>query len=366
MSRAEPPGGELRALTGLRGVAALLVVVYHFTWFWVPPGWAATLVHHLYLMVDLFFVLSGYILARQYGAGFRGWPGFAAFGDFLGRRIARVWPLYALGTVAAAFLLQPPAARGPGAILANVAMVQSWGLASSMNAPAWSISTEWTAYLLFPLLVPACLGGTRRWAVLAGLLAAAMVIGLSVVPTPWLGQAVRIGPLDINGWRSPAPILRCLADFTLGLLAFRAPAGSGGLHRRAAAAWVLAGVVVLAFIPRSDAAMVLLFPPLIAAAATGALDPAFATRPVHALGVLSYAIYLVHVFAINTLIRGFQALAARHVAHAHLLAIAPALLAVIAVAVPLHLLVERPARRALRQVLRPQAGRARSLPEISR
>ena len=59
------------ALTGVRGLAALLVAVYHYFLPVMPPG---SIARHLlgrgYLYVDLFFILSGYVMALTYGAAF--------------------------------------------------------------------------------------------------------------------------------------------------------------------------------------------------------------------------------------------------------------------------------------------------------
>jgi peptidoglycan/LPS O-acetylase OafA/YrhL len=90
---------EIRSLTGLRGVAAAYVVLYHMHLFELCSGAAATVLTHGYLAVDLFFVLSGFVMALTYAELFEG--GFSAgrYRDFLVRRIARVYPLYVVVTL---------------------------------------------------------------------------------------------------------------------------------------------------------------------------------------------------------------------------------------------------------------------------
>ena len=87
---------DIRSLTGLRGVAAWWVVLYHFNEL-LPVsvhGWPTALLGRGYLAVDLFFILSGFIIAYNY------LDGFSAFDPrkylhFLGVRIARIYPLHA-------------------------------------------------------------------------------------------------------------------------------------------------------------------------------------------------------------------------------------------------------------------------------
>lgn len=65
-------GLEIRALTGLRGIAAILFVVFHEAGNFAGTGPAATFLRHGYNAVDLFFVLSGFVMALTYRAKFRG------------------------------------------------------------------------------------------------------------------------------------------------------------------------------------------------------------------------------------------------------------------------------------------------------
>jgi hypothetical protein len=86
-------GGEIIALTSLRGIAAMAVVMQHFSataqlHCLVPMP---SLVPHGYLAVDLFFVLSGFIMSYTYLSSFQR-NGIRAFGDFLLRRVARIVP----------------------------------------------------------------------------------------------------------------------------------------------------------------------------------------------------------------------------------------------------------------------------------
>src|SRR5690606_3845377 len=184
---------DLRILTPLRGIAALWVVIYHFGDQYLPalrPEQAGHLVGKGYLAVDLFFMLSGFVLAHVYHADFTRFdPG--RYRDFLAARVARLYPLHLLVLLAFVvtaiagrlfeFVLTGQFERLPldgahsiTALLANLLMLQ--GLAAgelSWNYPAWSISVEFFAYLLFPLAIgPTCGADGRRGAMIALALAA--------------------------------------------------------------------------------------------------------------------------------------------------------------------------------------------------
>ena len=291
---------EIDGLTALRGVAACWVVAYHMHQRDAVGGALGTLMRHGYLAVDVFFVLSGFVMALSYGTGFAGWRGF---GVFLMRRFARVYPLYFVTTLMALGLLlwlpHPalPWVWLPRMVVDNFLLVDAWGVGQALNGPSWSISTELFAYLLFPLLVAMALGGTGGRGLAASL--GAVLLGLAgvwllaaLVPVP-VGQTMN-GPMDIWWPRSVWPLIRCLLEFTVGLATF-------GLFRAAAVArwfsqgWVggglVAGVLVLAMLPGSDVAVVMLVPALLLALAAG-------RRPVPGLlvllGQLSYGIYLLH------------------------------------------------------------------------
>ena len=93
--------GEIRALTGLRGIAACWVMMGHYRGHHVPtPGFLARVIDHKGLAVDLFLMLSGFVLANAYGPEDR-WRGFCVF---IENRLARIYPLYFV-TAAACLVL---------------------------------------------------------------------------------------------------------------------------------------------------------------------------------------------------------------------------------------------------------------------
>ena len=207
----------IRSHTALRGIAALLVCVYHYVMFVCGADWmagASRLLANGYAAVDLFFVLSGYILTARYGHVFAAGIERGAWRDFINRRFARLYPLH-LATLAMAlpFALfrknaDLPAQEVIGDLALNLLMVQSWGFRpeATFNFPSWSISVEWGAYLVFPLLAALFLKGPR------GRLA---LLGLVILGYAWIASMGR--GLEVE---TEHRLIRGLLGFALGMLAF--------------------------------------------------------------------------------------------------------------------------------------------------
>ncbi len=342
---------EIRSLTGLRGIAACYVMAYHFRTGWHPPHAIAGLVNHGYLAVDLFFVLSGFVLTLTYGSRVATW---AEYGGFLVKRLGRVYPLYLAATVGALLLWHD--AGSIGALTANALLVQSWGLADPYLAPTWSISTELAAYAAFPALAMVMLRRTGT-AVLCAILAAGALWWLSARSNAFLGEGGaddRGGPLDIYVSTTAFPLLRCFAGFALGMVAYRL----SGLRRvRTAPGWAAAALGLalcgLLALPGTDVAIVLLCVPLVAllASAGGGVAAVLAWGPIYWLGLVSYSIYLDHRLVERALHDPVaKLLAASGIPHAFSLTI-PVLCAVsIGCAGITYRLIEEPCRNAVRRL----------------
>lgn len=286
------------ALTGLRGVAALVIVLHHIVL--RLPDLAAGPARQGYLAVDLFFVLSGFVMALGYGTWFGARRPLPEYGRFLGRRIARVWPLHAVvvALLVADGIVRHTGEYWPRMVIFNGLLMQSWGFSQTVDAPAWSVSTEMLAYILFPLLSGLALRRTARvaWRTLAVAIA---VLVCCVLAAPDLGLAQR-GALDLHQNWSLLPALRCVAGFTIGLLTWRALQTRRGA-RVAAQPAVATGaglaIVGLVLLGAPDGLVYLFFPVLIAGLYAGAGPlTRWLAKPVAVwTGTLSYAIYLVHV-----------------------------------------------------------------------
>ena len=347
---------ESRGLTGLRGVAAMLVVMHH-TSLHFGGGTDLPVVGGLlrkgYLGVDLFFVLSGFVMSMVYGGWFAADPLPArphagrrhvlAVAVFLVRRGARLWPLHAaVLAVAMAWLgLQGATLPSWRFALANVLMVQGWGLSGEINPPAWSASTELLAYLVFPLIAAPVL--RSRLGALLGLAAVVCLLTACLQLAPPLGPGRR-GMMDLYYNYSVLPPMRCLAGFLLGMVAWRA----GRAARVRAVAhhpWVGPGLL-LALVGvllgwGNDLLALALMPALVLAMhyGQGRAWGVLSSGPLHWLGTLSYAIYLIHYLPL-------AALSAQPGSTAVVLVLYAA--ATLVLAVFAHRVVEQPTRRFIR------------------
>jgi peptidoglycan/LPS O-acetylase OafA/YrhL len=154
----------LSNLTPLRGIAALLVAIFHFEMAIARfvPAHQTMFFEKSYIMVDLFFVLSGFIMMHVYGNAFISKISKTALREFMVARFARIYPLHFFSLLLLIFfvLLLPPAelqykpVENPSAILTNFLLLHSFGIHKifTWNIPSWSISAEWWCYLIFPLL----------------------------------------------------------------------------------------------------------------------------------------------------------------------------------------------------------------------
>ena len=286
---------RISSLTGLRGVAAVSVLLYHIPHQPAFEKFAMPLFSRAYLAVDLFFILSGFVISYGYHDRVVKRLGAASYVDFLINRMARVWPLHFVVTLVFGLriLLNVSGNQSieltPVNVVSNLFMVQSWGWGTDPIAGnSWSVSTEVAAYLIYPLIA---LIAFSRWAWAQ----AALCVGLLLlVASSGLGAS---GPMDVNDSDSVLTLLRCLAGFSLGVLTYRWKDSLRPLLDRAGAFATICGAIALALLlPRADVLVVCLLPLLVLSCSyDGAAARAVMANPLSFhLGLISYSIYLWH------------------------------------------------------------------------
>jgi peptidoglycan/LPS O-acetylase OafA/YrhL len=297
-------------LESLRGLAALVVVIYHAVW--TNPVTGLHFFQNGSLMVDFFFVLSGFVISHSYGQKLRSATDIVRF---LFLRIGRLYPLHLvfllvfLAFEVAKFVAEkkfglvadkPAFSVNNGyAFLANLLLIHALGLFHrvTFNIPSWSISTEFYAYVLFAA-VRTSLRNERQMAIAAVAIvaaSAAILYGAGVIP---LDDAV----VD---WG----FLRCCAGFFLGTLtyyaycAFRSERSTSDVVRPSAWLSPLALVTTAVFLSTTDPAgpWTYALPPLAALVILTnvlwphpALQKILSASPLRWLGRVSYSLYLVH------------------------------------------------------------------------
>ena len=307
MSTAAVPRQILPTLTGLRGFAALMVLLYHIRSAmggFLPERVIAVLAEG-YLAVDLFFVLSGFVLWWTYGAEFRD-QGVRAAPRFIVRRFARIFPLH-LAILSAMLLFALSllvSGRDPGThysfteLPAHYLLVQNWGFSNGLtwNDPAWSISTEWAAYLLLAI-AGGWLARLRVGAWSFPLIVLAMATGLGW----WFAAG---GRTSIGNDIPVTGLLRCLVEFGIGIVLCQW--WTAQRERRHAAAIIYgtaltllgAGALLLIGLQWQPAAVPLIMTAVVILAlqASTAQRPLLSGRIAQWLGDISYAVYLSHFF----------------------------------------------------------------------
>lgn len=353
------PKPQLDALTGARFIAAVLVVIAHIEMMWhlfavtpdVPPAMAAWSArgdaqllgipapgyelsnawYHVlsrgivlggYIAVDLFFMLSGFVLTYTCV----GEDGKIRIhrGGFWATRFARIYPVFLVGLLVylPLFFLTtstrtPPmsGAERAGMMAATLALVQAWWpeAANAWNPPAWTLSAEAFFYVLFPFLL-VYVDRLRRntlWLLLVGCYLAALIppaIYVLVRPDPgynmeWLGEGTWLRVIKYN------PLIR-FPEFFAGLILgklFAYQAMQNARNGRGSRGWlsILALLGALAVMcttyympyPLMHNGILMPFVGLLIydlAMGGGPVGWLFSTRPMVLLGNSTYCIYILH------------------------------------------------------------------------
>jgi peptidoglycan/LPS O-acetylase OafA/YrhL len=351
--------GYVPALTGIRALAASLVLGFHFyTEHIVPVGINSLLPFFTrgYLGVDFFFLLSGFIITHVYLTPLA-CPNRITVQIFLWHRIIRLYPVHL--TVLAGLVAIVSLAGAAGIALNDpqhwqwkdlfwhLTLLHSWGATEGLawNDPSWSISAEWFAYLLFPLLAPMMIRVHGR--------VTALLIAVAALATTAALFAIADWAVLTSGRGAPA-MMRVFGEFLCGAALCRAVA-LGGVSSRSSGDILAAGAFIAFLLGASaglaDFALIAFLALTVFGASTSAayLARILGSRPLVWLGEVSYSIYMVH-FPVLIVIRrlwerlGFAEWGVAGKTFAFLITLA----LVIGLASMLFYLVERPARKRLR------------------
>jgi peptidoglycan/LPS O-acetylase OafA/YrhL len=360
----------LHQLTGLRLFAALAVYFSHVAAPAGSPDWLRALQKSGYAGVTFFFVLSGFVLALNYFDTLRT-P--RQVRSYVAARIARVFPLYLVALSWPAVHLWASGKLPEWHLLQKVLGIQAWNpdlhVAFGLLGPAWSISVELFLYATLPLLVPLVRLLDRHVATL--LTAIALVLaGLFVLA--WLFDAVGRGdlapadPASAHRWLYRTPLVR-VGDFLVGVLAARvylrirdrranARLGAWLVPVAIAATFLLAAQTSLVNTAWSwDAMYAVPAVTLILGLAVAPESPVarlLSLRGVVFLGEASFAFYLCHIEITRLVGAGSWR---NGLTPQTVVLEAVNLLFATAVAIGLHVGVERPARSVVRRLLDPPA-----------
>lgn len=286
---------EIRPLTAIRGIAAIWVLFFHIpTSFANAPHISQTVFKYGYTAVDLFFILSGFILATTHP-----FLSFATSGNFFWKRIFRIYPLHiaitgtlALGLIVSSFFHLHVSGDGHydwiGLPLSLLLLKPYFPfIPGDWNSATWSIGIELACYATLPFILSLVksLNKTIVWGIIA-FLSISMTAWLATLasdfPNAGLGALVR----GCFGF-----YLGCCLAIIMPQLAARAARYAGVMGLAAVAG------IVLACALNSPAAVPVLSALLIAALSLnyGALAALLSIPPLVWLGQVSFSIYLIHL-----------------------------------------------------------------------
>lgn len=299
------------ALDSWRGICAVLITLYHLPVLFHFSG--SDFMHGTYLAVDFFFVLSGFVITHSY---FKKINKVADLGNFIIRRIARLWPLHVfmlILLIGYEFLLLGATKAGIEsprgifenrtsieAIFTNVFFLHSMGIhdTNTWNLPSWSISVEFYTYMVFALMAVTV---KKIWYA-----ASIILVGLSATVLIYISQD---NPMYID-WAYDFGFFRCLMSFFSGSIVYGLYmhfSQQGQKKLQFASLLEFLAVILLGYFVtfQSKTPLNMLAPAVfgftifIFAFEAGVLSKVIKTKMVNVLGKWSYSIYLTHFLLIQ-------------------------------------------------------------------
>lgn len=333
------------ALDGLRGLAAIGVLCFHFSIIGLP---VAT---HGYLAVDFFFMLSGFVIAHAYSHKLEAlaWPDFAKL------RFIRVLPLSVAGLLAGTgyfvirYFYQPQSQYSMDSILLGTAfnlflIPKPWVTDTptdtifSTNTPLWSLSLEIVVNLVW-----AAFFFRSKWPAILSVAFGSAVVLIVFIQSAGSADLGATWPTYLGG------LARAVFSYFAGVFiwSFRQKPDKSSLYPSISAVFLIAIIFAPDMGPYFDIlAITMVFPLLIYLASTADFRT---ERPIYKfIGNLSYPLYVIHV-PILMLFAGLSK-GLKMEAWTYLLATLSSVTAILA-AVALDRLYDRPARRLLTRIL---------------
>jgi peptidoglycan/LPS O-acetylase OafA/YrhL len=302
-----------KILDGLRGVAALMIVIFHTCEVYAQGNRFKLTLNHSYLAVDFFFLLSGFVVAYAYDDR---WGKMSQW-DFYKRRLVRLQPMIILGTVigAALFYFQwgpvfPFVTATPVWKLLLVMMVgftllpllpsmdiRGWQEMHPLDGPAWSLFFEYIANILYAVGIRKL---SNKWLGVLVFLSACLLVQYEL----WGPQGDVIGGWSLDRTQLHIGFARLLFPFFGGMLLMRI---GQRIHVKGAFA-ICSLLLVAAFsLPRIGGAshlwmnglyelfcILILFPIVVSMGAGDSINGEFSTRLCEFLGAISYPLYITH------------------------------------------------------------------------
>lgn len=286
-------------LDGLRGTAAIVILVYHYMEMIFPDDYEHNPLGHGFLAVDFFFCLSGFVIGFAYDHRIK----MLGMKQFFINRLIRLHPMVVMGSligfigyIADPFLIKTEAFNWPLLIIAVIGssfliptpfLPYRWNALYPYNSPAWSLLFEYLANILYAVLL--CRIGKR------------MLVLLGIISAGWLTFASYRAGWLINGWDSLTwydGLPRVCFSFITGLIIFRFKLSLKNKFGFILPLLLLIGVFMFPHVTNdwyTEALLVIIVFPSIVIIGSGAMVKGFMQKFCLFIGRLSYPLYMTHI-----------------------------------------------------------------------
>jgi peptidoglycan/LPS O-acetylase OafA/YrhL len=296
-------GRRFHTMDGLRGVAAIVVVIGHI------PHWTVHTFPHFYLAVDLFFMLSGFVISLAYEDRLKSRLPVL---QFLIARYIRLYPLYIVGTLLGIVSTATALAMGKGELTVAAFPISATAALLMLPSPTWYQTFSLMPFndpswsLLYELLMNLCYALFLPWLNLTRLI---VVVAVSAVALVWVDLHLHTLHTGFDWPTIPFGLCRVVFPYSVGVLLYRL------LPRRAVLTWwacLLPAIflaIVAAHAPRAELvelpAVMIAFPLLISSASCLDVPKSLLFA---FLGSVSYPLYVMHYSVIVLISRTLHAL----------------------------------------------------------
>lgn len=304
---------EIKSLTGLRGIAAIYVILQHLHLDKiVHSNKLIAFFSHGYLAVDIFFMMSGFVMMASYGGKFTN--GYNAyFKDYMFKRFVRIYPLYIvvlLMCFAVFAILKTNWIVHPSVLdyVTNILLLQIPFNRESFLYPSWSLSVEWCVYLIFPLLTMVTMRA-KNYTTIVLMACAFILLWIVMYCTSYDVVHILTNPFQfiggyLNLFKGWSALFKGLFEFFVGMCTFKF--FQEKKLKRLLSMDILALVLIflLLLVYNTDFYIVLLFPILIYLISHdfSLVGYLFSYKPIYYAGLWSYSIYLIHPLLIGKLL----------------------------------------------------------------
>ena len=312
---------HIKPLTGLRGIAAFWVVALHGATYVdmsaLFPTYLSNFVNKGWIGVDLFFVLSGFIISYVHQHEFVK-ADLGTVRRFLLLRLARIYPAHLVatlilvpivfgGTVLSLYHIPAGAAEGYqwDRLWYSLTLTIGWGIEGSVgwNWPAWSVGAEWFAYLMFPFIA---IGLNRFSHPLAQVMVAVLTMVLMYAAAFGLNEGEQYMP------QGTFALLRVSSAFLIGCCVYNIQRAFDWLWHGDTVAKLMILLIVaqscFAFPALWDGLFICWFAILISALsnANGVIGSLLGCKVMLYLGRVSYSVYLIHYTVLIVVNKSFE------------------------------------------------------------